>query len=229
MALNHSWSFRIDLDFRESLGRRAHPDALVVQEDRNLVMAPRGFLDLDAEDDLDAAYAAARSHRPLALGRFLLVRGRGEGEPWVYQAVVHDLELDHSCRPGDVRRTLCGITLDAEQRGFGWLAIEQLGRWSSRGLTLEEMADAVDGAVLELSGSLETAFRMTLLVDEMEELEEVSHHLRSRLLRRARRSFRTVGSETAVVEVKDGDARYHVKYVPGTMSGYLVNRVPAGT
>ena len=147
----------------------------------------------------------------------------------MYQAVVHDLELDHSCRPGDVRRTLCGIALDAEQRGFGWLAIEQLGRWSSRGLTLEEMADAVDGAVLELSGSLETAFRMTLLVEEMEELEEVSHHLRSRLLRRARRSFRTVGSETAVVEVKDGDARYHVKYVPGTMSGYLVNRVPAGT
>jgi hypothetical protein len=229
MTLHHTWFFRIDLDFRGSLGRRTHPDAVVVQEDRNLVMAPAGFLDLDATDDLDAAYAAARSQRPLGLGEFLVIKGRGEDDPWIYQAVVHDLELEQSCRPGDVRRALCGIVRDAEQRGLGWIAVEQLGRWLSRGLSVDEMAEAMDEAVLELTGSLRRPVRITVLVEEMGELEEVSHQLRSRLLRRARRSFRTVGSDTAVVEVRNGNARYHVKYVPGTLSGYVVNRVPVGT
>ena len=54
---------RFDLDMVEALGRRLQPDATVVQEDRNLVMAPGGVLDLDSEDGLDAAYLAIAEHR----------------------------------------------------------------------------------------------------------------------------------------------------------------------
>jgi hypothetical protein len=106
--LTHRWWFRFDLDLRSALGRRTRPNAVVVQEDRNLVMGPQATLDLDAEDDLDAAYLAVRDHRPLALGGYLVRRGRGHNQPWTYQAVVHDFELAPSCRPGDVRRSLCG-------------------------------------------------------------------------------------------------------------------------
>jgi len=222
------WSLRIDLDLRNSLGRRTYPDAIVVQEDRNLVMAPPGILDLDVEDDVDAAYAVAREHRPVPLGAFLVLRGRTEDAPWTYQAVVHDLEFDPSCRPGDVRRALGGVVADAQLRGLGHAALEPLGRWMSRGLTLDEMVEAFDVTVLELCSSLESSFRLTLMLDGLDELEEASHLLRSRVLRRASRSFRTVDGDAAVVEVVDGDDRYHVKYVPGTLGGYLVNRAPRG-
>ncbi len=226
--MKETWSLRIDLDLRNSLGRRSYPDAIVVQEDRNLVMAPSTILTLDAEDDLDAAYSAARAQRPLALGEFLVVRGRSEDEPWTYQAVVHDLELDPSCRPGDIRRALSRVVLDAQTRGFGHLAVEPLGRWMSRGLTLGEMIEALDVTVLELCSSLESSIRLTLMLEKVDELEEASHLLRSRVLRRASRSFRTVDGDAAVVEVVDGDDKYHFKYVPGTLGGYLVNRAPQG-
>ena len=226
--MTHRWWFRFDLDLRDSLGRRTRPNAVVVQEDRNLVMGPQATLDLDAEDDLDAAYLAVRDHRPLPLGGYLVRRGRGHRQPWTYQAVVHDFELAPSCRPGDVRRSLCGVVRDAQRRGLGFVAAEPLGRWHSRGLSLDEMAEAFHEAILELSTQLEEPFRLVLMLDELDEVEQASNLLRSRLLRRASRSFRTVDGDAAVVEVRDGAGKYHFRFVPGTLSGYMVTRARSG-
>jgi hypothetical protein len=224
-----SWTLRLDLDLRSSLGERTFPDAVIVQEDRNLVMGPQAILDLDADDDLDAAYVAGRDQRPLPLGGVLVLRGRDNGEPWTYQAVVHDLELVPSCRPGDVRRCLCAAAKDACGRGFQHLAAEPLGRWRSRGLSFEEMADAFDAAVIEVCATLEEPIKVTLLLSDLDEVEEVSNLLRACLLRRARRSFRTVDGNVAVVELRDGESRYHAHFVPGTLSGYLIHRVGDGS
>ena len=142
--------------------------------------------------------------------------------------MVHDFELDPSSRPGDVRRCLCAATKDARERGFDHIAAEPLGRWHSRGLSLEEMAEAFDAAILEICLSLDVSLKLTLLLAEMDEVEETSNLLRSCLLRRARRSFRTVDGDAAVVEVREGEARYHFHFVPGTLSGYLVHRVDGG-
>jgi hypothetical protein len=226
--LTQRWWFRFDLDLRSSLGRRTHPEAIILQEDRNLVMGPQAILDLDADDDLDAAYRSVRELRPLTLGGYLVLRGREPGQPWTYQAVVHDFEQLPSCRPGDVRRSLCGVIRDAQQRGFGFIAAEPLGRWLGRGLTLDEMIEAFHDTILELSPQLEAPFRMILLLDEIDQVEQVSHLLRSRLLRRASRSFRTVDGEAAVVEVRNGSSRYHFRFVPGTLSGYMVTRAGHG-
>jgi hypothetical protein len=222
--LTQRWWFRFDLDLRSSLGRRTYPNAVVVQEDRNLVMGPQATLDLDAADDLDAAYLAVLDHRPIPLGGYLLRRGRENGQPWTYQAVVHDFELAPSCRPGDVRRSLCGVVRDAQRRGLGFVAAEPLGRWNGRGLSFEEMTEAFHDSILELSPQLDVPFRLTLMLDELDEVEQVSNLLRSRLLRRASRSFRTVDGDAAVVEVRDGVAKYHFRFVPGTLSGYMVTR-----
>lgn len=219
------WSFRFDLDLRDSLNRRLHPEAVVVQEDRNLVMGREGVLDLDAEDDLDAAYIAIREHRPLPLGRFLVLRGRERESHWTYQAVVHDFENDPSCRPGDVRRSLVSILKDAAKRGLRTLASEPLGIIGERGLSLREVVDAFDAAILESSTVAQERFRLTLLLEDLPQLEEVSHLLRSKVLSRASRSFRTVGGDAAVVEVRNQDNRFHFRFVPGTLSGYLVTRV----
>jgi len=226
--LTQRWWFRFDLDLRDSLGTRTHPNALVVQEDRNLVMGPQRVLDLDTDDDLAAAYLAARDHRPLPLGGFVVLRGCLPAAPWTYQAVVHDFELTPSCRPGDVRRSLCGVVRDALKRGLGFAAAEPLGRWHDRGLSLEEMIEAFHETILELSASLEESFRLTLLLEDLDQVEQVSHLLRSRLLRRASRSFRTVDGDAAVVEVRDGTAKYHFRFVPGTLDGYMVTRARVG-
>jgi hypothetical protein len=223
--MRNSWTLRLDLDLRNSLGEWTFPDALIVQEDRNLVMGPQTILDLDSTDDLDAAYAAGREHRPLPLGGLLVLRARDNGDPWTYQAVVHDLSLVPSCRPGDVRRCLCAAVRDACERGFRHLAAEPLGRFRSRGLSMDEMADAFDAAVVEVCSTLEDPIRMTLLLSDLAEVEEFSNLLRACLLRRARRSFRTVDGDVAVVELRDRGARYHAHFVPGTLSGYLIHRV----
>ena len=220
ISLEKGWSFRFDLDVRDSLGRRLHPDALLVQEDRNLVMGPQDVLDLDSGDDLDAAYAAIREHRPLPLGRFL-IRRRPESY-WTYQAVVHHFELRPTCRPGDVRRSLMAIFSDAARRGLRGLAAEPLGAFQSKGLTLEEMVEAFDAAILESSTLLDVPVRLTLLLEDLEELEAVSHLVRSRVISRASRSFRTVSGDAAVVEIRNRDRRYHFRFVPGSLSGYLV-------
>jgi hypothetical protein len=223
--LSQPWSFRFDLDLRDSLSRRLHPAAVIVQDDRNLVMGGQSILDLDEEDDHDKAYLAIREHRPLPLGRFLLRRG-GEGDAqWTYQAVVHDFEQRPSCRPGDVRRSLCAILDDAADRELMTLAAEPLGSWEGRGLRLEETVRAFDTAILEKSISLDAPFRLTLLLDDIAQLEESSHQLRSMVLSRASRSFRTVDGEAAVVEVRNRGLRLHFRFVPGSLSGYLVTRV----
>ena len=200
----------------------------MVQEDRNLVMGPQAVLDLDASDDLDAAYLAVLDHRPLPLGGYLTLRDREPGGPLAYQAVVHDFELRPSCRPGDVRRSLCAIVRDAQRRGFRFVATEALGRFHSRGLSLDEMIEAFHDTILELAPQIEAPFRLLLMLDELDQVEEVSHMLRSRLLRRASRSFRTVDGDAAVVEVRDGVAKYHFRFVPGTLSGYMVTRARSG-
>ncbi len=225
LPLTQGWSFRFDLDLRDSLDRRLHPDALVVQEDRNLVMGRQGVLDLDAEDDLDAAYIAIREHRPLPLGRFLVLRRRETQSYWTYQAVVHDFELRRTCRPGDVRRSLTAIFKDASKRGLCTLAAEPLGLWEQRGLKVGEVVEAFDAAILESSRLSARSLRLTLLLADLSELEEVSHLLRSKVLSRASRSFRTVSGDAAVVEVRNKDERFHFRFVPGTLSGYLVTRV----
>jgi hypothetical protein len=223
--LTQHWSFRLDLDLRDSLDRRLRPDALVVQEDRNLVMSGQAILDLDAEDDLDSVYLAVLEHRPVPLGQFLLLRRRATSLYLTYQAVVHDFELDPTCRPGDVRRSLTGIFGDAAARGLRNVAAEPLGAWRGRGLCIKEVVEAFDSAILESSHVLDVPFRLIMLLDDMDQLEEVSHLLRSRVLARASRSFRTVSGDAAVVEVRNQHHRFHFRFVPGTLSGYLVTRL----
>jgi hypothetical protein len=221
------WTLRLDLDLRSSLGQRLHPDAVIVQEDRNLVMGPQSILDLDAENDVDALNVAGDNQRPLPLGEVRVRRGRDNGDWWTYQAVVHDFDLEPSCRPGDVRRCLCFATRDASDRGFRHLASEPLGCWRSRGLSLGEMVVAVDDAVVELCSSLERPIKVTVLLSDLGEVEEASNLLRARLLGRARRSFRTVDGDAAVLELREGQVRFHARFVPGTLSGYLIHRVGA--
>ncbi|MCG6950017.1 MAG: hypothetical protein LJE93_13990 [Acidobacteria bacterium] len=223
--MDNPCSLRFDLDMDEAFGRRLQPDAKIVQEDRNLVMAGNGLLDLDTNDDLDSAYAAIAEHRPLPLGRYLLLRSRDNDSLWIYQAVVHDLEEKPTCRAGNVRRSLTSILKDSVKRGMTSVAVEPLGVWRGRGLTLEEMVDAFEAAVFELAVELEYPFRVTLLLEDMAKLEEVSHLLRSRLLSKGSRSFRTVDGESALVEVRKRNSRLHCRFVPGSLSGYSVTCV----
>ena len=67
--------------------------------------------------------------------------------------------------------------------------------------------------------------RVTLLLEDMNSLEEISHILRSRLLRKASRSFRTVDGDAALVEVRQRGFRLHCRFVPGSLSGYAVTCV----
>lgn len=221
-------SLRLELDLNDAMGRRLLPEALIVQEDRNLVMTGAGILDLDAAVGIDAAYLAIAQHRPLPLGRYLLLRNRADEEHWTYQAVVHDLEGRPSCRAGNVRRSLTAILNDANKRGMSSLAVEPLGVWRDRGLTLEEMVEAFEATILEVSENLTNTTRVTLLLEDMEMLEEVSNLLRSRILAKASRSFRTVDGDTALVEVRRRTAKLHCRFVPGSLSGYSVTRVDRG-
>ena len=198
---------------------------MIVQEDRNLVMAGAGMLDLDSGDGLDAAYLAIADHRPLPLGRYLLLRSRGDEAYWTYQAVVHDLEAKPTCRTGNVRRSLTAILKDGVKRGMTSLTVEPLGVWRNRGLTTEEMVEAFETAILELSAEIANPLRVTLLLDDMDALEEVSHLLRSHLLRKASRSFRTVDGDAALVEVRQRGVRLHCRFVPGSLSGYSITCV----
>ena len=216
---------RLDLDLDEAFGRRLHPDAAIVQEDRNLVMGGVGILDLDSNDSLDAAYQAIAEHRPVPLGRYLLLRNRPGEDHWTYQAVVHDLEEKPSSRPGNVRRSLTAILKDAGKRGMTNLTVQPLGIWRGRGLAVDEMVEAFEASVLEVSLELQVPLRLTLLLDDLEALEEVSHLLRSRLLRKASRSFRTVDNDSALVEVRQRGAKLHCRFVPGSLSGYVVTCV----
>lgn len=218
-------TLRFDLDLHESLGRRLRPEALVAQQDRNLVMGVQGVLDLDLADDLDSAYRSIAAQRPLALGRYLLRKPPEASAPWRYEAVVHDLDTTPSSRPGDVRRSLSAILEDAGRRGLRSLASEPLGVYEHHGLTFEEMTDAFDVAVVEACVTIAASVRLTLLLADLEDLEEISTQLRARVLRRASRSFRTVDGDAAVVEIRQGGVRLHVRFVPGSLSGYLVSRV----
>ncbi len=215
---------RFDLDLRDAMERRLEPDALIVQEDRNLVLSAPPFLDLDAANDLDSAYMAIAHHRPLPQGRYLLLRPRGGRRHWLYQAVVHDLEHTPSCRPGDVRRSVLAVCRDAVKRGLAVLAMEPVGLWGQRGLTLDELVEALDTTFLELALDLEAPLRIVLLLDDLATIEEVSLGVRARVLRKASRSFRTVNGDAAVVEVRRDLARLHFRFVPGSLSGYMVIR-----
>jgi hypothetical protein len=221
-----STTIRFDLDLTDSLGRRLHPQALIVQEDRNLMIGEDRFSPMNGNDDLSAAYQAIVAHRPLPLGRYLVVRQPTVEPNWVYQAVIHDFDNRPSTRPGVVRRSLLAIVEDAQRRGIHNLALEPLGSWVEGGLSKDEMVDALDAAVMELSLGLRTPLRLTLLLDDLVAVEEISHLLRSRVLRRASRSFRTVSGDAAVVEVREREVRLHFRFVPGSLSGYLVARVP---
>ena len=198
---------------------------MIVQEDRNLVMAGAGILDLDQGAGLDAAYLAIAEHRPLPLGRYLLLRSRSDEAYWTYQAVVHDLECKPTCRSGNVRRSLTAILKDSVRRGMNSVSVEPLGLWGGRGLTEIEMVEAFESAIFELSVELANPFRVTLLLDTIDVLEEVSSLLRSRLLSKGSRSFRTVDDETALVEVRQRGIRLHCRFVPGSLSGYVVTCV----
>ena len=223
--MGHRKTVRFDLDVVDSLERRLRPDGIIRQEDRDLVMGGQPELDLDAETDLGAAYHAIASHRPLPLGRYLLRPPGSRCARWQYQAVVHDLSVRPTSRPGDVQRSLVAILEDAVRRGMRSLAAEPLGVWMRAGLRLDSMVDAFGEAILQVSHQLDAPIRLTLLLGELEELEEVSHLFRSSLLRKATRSFRTVTGDAAVVEVCQDDARFHCRFVPGTLSGFLVTRV----
>lgn len=223
--VNRESTLRFDLDLRESLRHRLRPDALVLQEDRNLVMGPAGVLDPEQEADVDGAVRAAAAQPPIPLGRFVVCRGSDGVAGLTYGAVVHDFESRPTCRPGNVRRSLTAILADADRRGLSTVAVEPLGVLNRHGLTMDGMVEAVDQSLLEASVAIHGNLRVVLLLDRMEQLEEVSHLLRSKVLRRASRSFRTVGGDAAVVEVRWEGCRLHVRFVPGTMSGYMVTRL----
>jgi hypothetical protein len=220
-----STTLRIDLDLRDSVGRRLHPQGLVVQEDRNLVIGKERFPPVEGDDELSQAYQAIAARRPLELGRYLVMQQPDLETGWIYQAVIHDFNIRPSTRPGVVRRSLLAVIEDALRRGIHNLAVEPLGVIDDGGLTADEMADAFDAAIMELSMGLEVPLRLTLLLDDLVEVEEFSHLLRSRVLRRASRSFRTVSGDAAIVEVRERDARLHFRFVPGSLSGYMVFRV----
>ena len=174
---------------------------------------------------LDAAYLAIAQHRPLPLGRYLLLRNRRDEAYWTYQAVVHDLEAQPTCRAGYVRRSLTAILAVATKRGMSTLAVEPLGMFRTDGLTVEEMVEAFDASILETARGLTAPVRLVLLLEQLDDLEEVSHLLRERLLRKSSRSFRTVDGEAALVEIRQRSARLHCRFVPGSLSGYVVTRV----
>lgn len=218
-------TIRFDLDLRESLQHRLRPDAIVLQQDRNLVMSPARVLDAETAWDLDEALRAAADQRPVPLGRFVVSSTGGDVAGLTYGAVVHDFDTRPTCRPGDVRRSLTAILTDARGRGLSTLAVEPLGVWNRHGLTMDAMVEAIDRSLLETSVSLKGSLRIVLLLDRIGQLEEVSHLLRSKVLRRASRSFRTVGGDAAVVEIRWEGRRLHVRFVPGTMSGYMVTRL----
>lgn len=224
-AVNRESTLRFDLDLRESLHHRLRPDALVLQEDRNLVMGPAGVLDPEIDVDMDEALHVAAAQRPVTLGRFVVAH-RTEGvAPLTYGAVVHDFDSRPTCRPGDVRRSLTAIIADADRRGLATLAVEPIGVWNRHGLTMDGMVEAVDRSLLEASVSIRGNLRIVLMLDRLDQLEEVSHLLRSKVMRRGSRSFRTVNGDAAVVEVRWERYRLHVRFVPGTMSGYMVTRL----
>ena len=183
------------------------------------------MLDLDSPQGLDAVYLAIAEHRPLPLGRYLLLRSRGEEAYWTYQAVVHDLESNPTCRAGNVRRSLTSILKDSVKRGMTSLTVEPLGVWRNRGLTLEEMVEAIEASIFEVGVSLSSPLRLTLLLENMDLVEEVSHLFRSRLLGKASRSFRTVDGDAALVEVRQRGFRLHCRFVPGSLSGYAITCV----
>ncbi len=227
MAVIATGRLRFDLDLRGSLARRIGTAALVLQQDRNLIMGPQSQLDLDAGMEAEPVYRAAAQHRPLSQGRFLALPPTAERSAWLYQAVIHDLESSPTCRPGDVRRCLTAILEDAARRGLRSIVTEPLGMFGRRGLSHEEMVDAFDAVVMEFSLTLTNPVRLALLLEDMADVERISLLLRSKLLRQATRSFRTVGGDAAVVEVRRDGARLHFRFVPGSLSGYVVSRAPA--
>ncbi len=222
-------SLRLDLDVVEALGRRLQPDAMIVQEDRNLVMAGGGTPDFDSANGIDAAYLAIAEHRPLPLGRYVLLRSRRDEAYWTYQAVVHDLETNPTCRAGNVRRSLTAVLKDGVKRGMTSVTVEPLGVWRSRGLTFDEMVEAFEASIFEIGVNLGSPLRVTLLLEDMDALEEVSNLFRSRVLRKASRSFRTVGGDAALVEVRLRGFRLHCRFVPGSLSGYSITCVSGPT
>jgi hypothetical protein len=120
---------------------------------------------------------------------------------------------------------LTAILKDSVKRGMNSVTVEPLGVWRKRGLTTEEMVEAFEASILEVSVNLGSQLRVTLLLDDMNSLEEISHILRSRLLRKASRSFRTVDGDAALVEVRQRGFRLHCRFVPGSLSGYAVTCV----
>jgi len=215
-------TLRLDLDLKDALETRLVPDALILQEDRNLVMSPSSVLDLEEVRDSEEALETAATELPMALGRYRVWRSPDEGPRWIYQAVVHDLSLSPSCRPGDVRRSLVSILTDALRRGSRVVATEPLGLWKMSGLEVQEMADVFDEVIFEVITNLDRPLRVVMLLEHMEHLGEVSRFLRSGLLRRASRSFHTVSDDAAMVEVRHAGQRLNVRFVPGSLSGYMV-------
>jgi hypothetical protein len=122
---------------------------------------------------------------------------------------------------------LTAILGDAVKRGISSVCADPLGIWKSRGLTVVEMVEAFEATVLECSVDLVEPLRLTLLLDDLDSLEEVSHLFRSRLLQKASRSFRTVENDSALVEVRQGGRRLHCRFVPGSLSGYSITCVSA--
>ncbi len=196
---------------------------MIIQEDRNLIMGAQRVV--EEERAPAAAMDAAEEFESQHMGRFLLVGPRAGSPRWIYRAVVHDLEMSPSCRPGDVRRCLASILEDAGKRGIGSLGSEPLGLWRRSGLKLEEVAGAFDDAVFEVIGTLEAPLRLTLLLRDLETIEEASRLLRSALLRRASRSFHMVAGDAAVVEARSRGQRFQCRFVPGALSGYLVTKL----
>lgn len=223
--MSSSCLLRLDLDLKDSIWRRLRPDGLVLQEDRYLRLGSLPAVDLDPRDGLDAAYLAIRKKRPLPLGRYLVLRPGLDRPGWVYQAVVHDLGIRPTCRGGDVRRALVAVVLNAKNRGINFLACEALGLLGEDGLTLTELIEAIDTAVLELCSELEGLVRVVFLLENVDDLEEVSNGLRSRILLRANRSLRNISGDTALVEFKHDSARLRFRFVPGSLSGYQVSRI----
>ncbi len=194
--MNLGTTLRCDFELRESLGSQLFPDAVIVQEDCNLIMGCQQPLDLDGAHDLQAAYLGALAHQPLPVGHYRLLGPSRENEWKTYQAVVHDLDARPSCRPDQVSRLFLAIMADALGRNLEYLASEPLGAWRNSGLTLPAMAGAFADAVVELATEIRKPLRLALLLPGPGQLEAVSRLVRCCVLERASGRFAPVASDS---------------------------------
>ena len=146
---------------------------------------------VDLPDERLADNDRWRTRRAIAAGwHRALERGRsGLGLDEIALVLYRNVRRNNADLPAEVWR----VSLDGDADPAALLP--------SRADALDpSRAEAFDEAVFEVAGALKAPLRLTLLLEDVEVVEQTSRLLRSSLLRRARRSFHTVAGDAAVVE-----------------------------